>query len=48
MLWLLAESFAATLSSKKAELFRKRLETGMKWDKKEKMWKWKDEDEPGK
>jgi hypothetical protein len=48
MLWLLAESFAATLSSKKAELFRKRLETGMKWDKKEKMWKWKNEDEPGK
>jgi hypothetical protein len=48
MLWLLAESFAATLSSKKAELFRKRLKTGMKWDKEDKMWKWKDEDEPAK
>lgn len=49
MFLLLAEAMAAMASDKKkAEFYRKRLEQGMKWDKKEKRWKWKDEDEPGK
>jgi hypothetical protein len=49
MFLLLAEAMAAMASDKKkAEFYRKRLERGMKWDKKEKRWKWKDEDEPGK
>ena len=42
MFLLLAESFAALLSSKKGEIYRKRLEKGMEWDKKEKTWKWKE------
>jgi len=48
MFLLLAEAMAAMASGKKAELYRKRLEQGMEWDKKNKAWKWKDEDEPGK
>jgi hypothetical protein len=49
MFLLLAEAMAAMASDKKkAEFYRKRLEHGMKWDKKAKAWKWKDEDEPGK
>ena len=42
MFLLLAESFAALLSSKKGEICRKRLEKGMEWDKKEKTRKWKE------
>ena len=46
---LLAEAMAAMASDKKkAQFYRNRLEQGMKWDEKEKRWKWKDEDEPGK
>ena len=45
MFLLLAEAMAAMASGKKAELYRKRLEQGMEWDKKNKAWKWKDEDE---
>jgi hypothetical protein len=48
MFLLLAEAMAAMASGKKAEIYRKRLEHGMEWDKKAKAWKWKDEDEPGK
>ena len=49
MFLLLAEAMAAMASDKKkAEFYQKRLEKGMEWDKKEKRWKWKDEDEPGK
>jgi hypothetical protein len=48
MFLLLAEAMAAMVSGKKAELYRKRLEKGMEWDKKNKAWKWKDEDEHGK
>jgi len=48
MFLLLAEAMAAMASGKKAEFYRKRLQKGMEWDKKEKRWKWKDEDEPGK
>jgi hypothetical protein len=49
MFLLLAEAMAAMASDKKkAEFYRKRLEQGMKWDKNEKRWKWKDEDEPAK
>jgi hypothetical protein len=49
MFLLLAEAMAAMASDKKkAEFYQKRLERGMEWDKKEKRWKWKDEDEPGK
>ena len=49
MFLLLAEAMAAMASNKtKAEFYRKRLERGMEWDKKEKTWKWKDEDEHGK
>ena len=48
MFLLLTEAMAAMASGKKAEFYRKRLEQGMEWDKKEKRWKWKDEDEPGK
>ena len=48
MFLLLAEAMAAMASDKKkAEFYQKRLERGMEWDKKEKRWKWKDEDEPG-
>ena len=39
---LLAEAMAAMASGKKAEIYRKRLEKGMEWDKKVKTWKWKD------
>jgi hypothetical protein len=42
MFYLLAEAMAAMASGKKAELYRKRLEDGMKWDKVEKTWKWKE------
>ena len=42
MFLLLAEAMAAMASGKKAEIYRKRLEKGMEWDKKEKAWKWKD------
>jgi len=42
MFLLLAEAMAAMASGKKAEFYRKRLEKGMKWDKKEKTWKWKE------
>ena len=49
MFLLLAEAMAAMASDKKkAEFYQKRLERGMEWDKIEKRWKWKDEDEPGK
>jgi hypothetical protein len=49
MFLLLGEAMAAMASNKKkAQFYRKRLEQGMKWDKKEKRWKWKDEDEPAK
>jgi hypothetical protein len=49
MFLLLAEAMAAMASDKKkAEFYRKRLEQGMEWDKKNKAWKWKDEDELGK
>jgi hypothetical protein len=48
MFLLLMEAMAAMASGKKAELYRKRLEQGMEWDKKNKAWKWKDEDEYGK
>jgi hypothetical protein len=49
MFLLLAEAMAAMASDKKkAEFYQKRLERGMEWDKKEKRWKWKDEDEHGK
>lgn len=40
--YLLAEAMAAMASGKKAEIYRKRLEKGMEWDKKEKTWKWKE------
>ena len=42
MFLLLAEAMAAMASGKKAEIYRKRLEAGMEWDKKEKTWKWKE------
>jgi hypothetical protein len=43
MFLLLAEAMAAMASDKKkAEFYRKRLEKGMEWDKKEKKWKWKE------
>jgi hypothetical protein len=42
MFLLLAEAMAAMASGKKAEFYRKRLEKGMEWDKKEKTWKWKE------
>jgi hypothetical protein len=42
MFLLLAEAMAAMASGKKAEFYRKRLQKGMKWDKKEKAWKWKE------
>lgn len=42
MFYLLAEAMAAMASGKKAELYRKRLQQGMEWDKKEKTWKWKE------
>jgi len=49
MFLLLAEAMAAMASDKsKAEFYRKRLERGMEWDKNQKRWKWKDEDEPSK
>jgi hypothetical protein len=49
MFLLLAEAMAAMASDKKkAEFYQQRLERGMEWDKNEKRWKWKDEDEPGK
>jgi hypothetical protein len=49
MFLLLAEAMAAMVSDKtKAEFYQKRLERGMEWDKNEKRWKWKDEDEPAK
>ncbi len=49
MFLLLAEAMAGMASDKtKAEFYQKRLERGMEWDKNEKRWKWKDEDEPGK
>jgi hypothetical protein len=49
MFLLLAEAMAAMASDKKkAEFYQKRLERGMEWDKNEKRWKWKDEDEHGK
>ena len=49
MFLLLAEAMAAMASDKKkAEFYQKRLERGMEWDKNEKRWKWKDEDEPAK
>jgi hypothetical protein len=49
MFLLLAEAMAAMASNKtKAEFYQKRLERGMEWDKNEKRWKWKGEDEPGK
>ena len=40
--YLMAEVQAAMVSGKNAELFRKRLEKGMEWDKKAKTWKWKE------
>ncbi len=42
MFYLLAEAMAAMASGKKAEFYRKRLQKGMKWDKQEKRWKWKE------
>jgi hypothetical protein len=49
MFLLLAEAMAAMASDKtKAEFYQKRLERGMEWDKNEKRWKWKDEDESAK
>jgi hypothetical protein len=42
MFLLLAEAMAAMASGKKAELYRRRLAQGMKWDKKNKTWKWKE------
>jgi hypothetical protein len=49
MFLLLAEAMAAMASDKKkSEFYQKRLERGMEWDKNEKRWKWKDEDEPAK
>jgi hypothetical protein len=42
MFLLLAEAMAAMASGKKAEFYRKRLQKGMEWDKKEKTWKWKE------
>jgi hypothetical protein len=42
MYYLVAEALAGMLSGKKAELYRKRLEKGLEWDKKEKTWKWKE------
>jgi hypothetical protein len=42
MFLLLAEAMAAMASGKKAEFYRKRLQKGMEWDKKEKSWKWKE------
>jgi hypothetical protein len=42
MFYLLAEAMAAMASGKKAEFYRKRLEWGMEWDKKENRWKWKE------
>lgn len=42
MFYLLAEAMAAMGSGKKAELYRKRLQQGMEWDKKAKTWKWKE------
>ena len=42
MYYLVAEALAGMLSGKKAELYRKRLEKGLVWDKKEKTWKWKE------
>jgi hypothetical protein len=48
MFLLLAKAIATMASGKKVELYRRRLEQGMEWDKKNKAWKWKDEDEHGK
>jgi len=42
MFLLLTEAMAAMASGKKAEFYRKRLERGMEWDKKENRWKWKE------
>ncbi len=42
MYYMVAEALAGMLSGKKAELYRKRLERGLEWDKKEKTWKWKE------
>jgi hypothetical protein len=43
MFLLLAEAMAAMASDKKkAEFYRRRLQKGMEWDKKEKKWKWKE------
>jgi hypothetical protein len=37
-----AEALAGLLSGKKAEIYRKRLEKGLTWDKQAKSWKWKE------
>jgi hypothetical protein len=42
MYYLVAEALAGLLSGKKAEMYRKRLEKGLTWDKQEKTWKWKE------
>ena len=42
MFYLLAEAMAAMACGKKAEFYRKRMQKGMKWDKQEKRWKWKE------
>ena len=47
--YLLAAAMAAMLKGgKRAELYRKRMQNGVEWNKELKTWKWKDEDEPGK
>ena len=42
MYYLVAEALAGLLSGKKAEIYRKRLEKGLTWDKQAKTWKWKE------
>ncbi len=42
MYYLVAEALAGLLSGKKAEMYRKRLEKGLTWDKQAKTWKWKE------
>ena len=47
--YMLAAAMAATSKGgKRAELYRKRMQNGVEWDKELKTWKWKGENEVGK
>ena len=39
---LVAEALGTLLTGKEGEKYRKRLEKGLTWDKKQKTWKWKE------